>query len=68
MCYLYLKLRVFLKRKVQQKSVLKGVVCFIYSIDTTITWHNKTQPQKSHLRLAWDLGVCSSKGFRFDSL
>ena len=32
MCYLYLKLRVFLERKVQPKSVLKGVVSFIYSI------------------------------------
>jgi len=30
---LYLKLRVFLKRKFQPKSVLKGVVSFIYSID-----------------------------------
>ena len=35
MCYLYLnlKLRVFLKRKVQLKSVPKGVVFFIHSID-----------------------------------
>jgi len=33
MRYLYLKLRVFLERKVQSKSVLKGVVFFIYSID-----------------------------------
>jgi hypothetical protein len=31
---LYLKLRVFLERKVQLKSVLKGVVFFIYSIVT----------------------------------
>ena len=34
MCYLNLKLRIFLKRKFQPKSVLKGVVSFIYSIDT----------------------------------
>ena len=33
MCYLYLKLRLFLERKFQPKSVLKGVVSFIYSID-----------------------------------
>ena len=31
MCYLYLKLRVFLERKFQPKSVLKCVVFFIYS-------------------------------------
>ena len=37
MCYLYLKLRVFLERKVQPKSVLKGVVFFIYSIDIDIS-------------------------------
>jgi len=36
MCYLYLKLRVFLERKVQPKSVLKMVVSFIYSIDYTM--------------------------------
>jgi len=30
---LYLKLRAFLERKFQPKSVLKGVVSFIYSID-----------------------------------
>ena len=30
---LYLKLRVFLERKFQHKSVLKEVVSFIYSID-----------------------------------
>jgi len=36
MCYLFLILRVFLKRKFQPKSVLKGVVSFIYSIDTDI--------------------------------
>jgi len=28
MCHLYLKLRVFLERKFQPKSVLKGVVSF----------------------------------------
>ena len=33
MCYLYLKLRVFMERKLQPKSVPKGVVSFIYSID-----------------------------------
>jgi len=36
MCYLYLKLRVFLKRKFQPKSVLKGIVSFIYSIDNEV--------------------------------
>ena len=41
MCYLYLKLRVFLEeKKVQPKSVLKGVVFFIYSIDIDYTIHN----------------------------
>ena len=35
MYYLYLKLRVFLKRKVQLKNVLKMVVSFIYNIDIT---------------------------------
>ena len=37
MCYLYLKLKLKIKgifgRKVQPKSVLKGVVFFIYCID-----------------------------------
>ena len=37
MCYLYLKFRVFLERKVQPKSVLKGVVSFIYSIEQGFT-------------------------------
>jgi len=32
---MYLKLRVFLERKVQPKNVLKEVVFFIYSIDYT---------------------------------
>ena len=30
MCYLYLKLRVFLERKIQPKSVLKGVEFPLY--------------------------------------
>jgi len=33
MYYLYLKLRVVLERKVEPKSVLKGVVFFMYIID-----------------------------------
>ena len=33
MCYLNLKLIVFLERKVQPKSLLKGAVSFIYNID-----------------------------------
>jgi len=36
MCYLYLKLRVFLERKVKPKSVLKRVVSFIYNIDIVL--------------------------------
>jgi len=33
MCYLYLKLRVFLKRKIQPKNTLKGIISFLYNID-----------------------------------
>ena len=33
MCYLFLILRVFLKRKFQPKNMLKRIVFFIYSID-----------------------------------
>jgi len=36
MCYLYLKLRIFLERKVQPKKVVKGIVSFIYSIDSEL--------------------------------
>jgi len=36
MCYVYLKLTVFLKRKFQLKSVLKEIVSFIYSIDVIL--------------------------------
>ena len=42
MCYLYLKLRVFLKEKASPKE-LKGVVFFIYSIDITPHYLNDQQ-------------------------
>ena len=43
MFYLYLKLRVFLERKFQPKSVLKWIVSFIYSIDKFVTHLSPTR-------------------------
>jgi len=49
MCYLYLKFRVFLERKVQPKSVLKGVVSFIYNIRQGFTTREFTSTRFAYI-------------------
>ena len=50
MCSLYLKLRVFFLKKVQSKSVLKGIVSFMYNINMECDTITSIEPINKRLQ------------------